>query len=519
MRSLRVRLTLWYIGILGILLLLGACMLYLAGQKALLTETDAFLRGEGRHIAASCTDTGSPDLAEIQEALTSATGQGPAPGKSSAFLSFDMSYARVLKYTDTGAAGQSGTNQFQVIAQSPTLEAAPSVSQALDVLMNRPQLKSTGGQFGGSNEEDRLRVLLIPVRFGSGDGAVQVAVPWDHNADILEHLGIVLTACLMLVLLVSGAGGWILIARTLHPIARIVEEADRLDASDLPAALIPEASESDTEVGRLVVTLNRMMTRLRTAFDAQRRFAEAQQRFAADASHELRTPLTILRGEMDVALARRRDADAYRAVIASAVEEIDRMSRIVEGLSLAAEYDAENLSPNSRIETIDILMLALITADELRGKAALNNITIRTRGAESSDPRLMVVGDPEQIRLLLRNLIDNAVKYTNPEGYVDITVSARPNWETPHGDIVITVKDNGIGIASDDLPYIFDRFWRADRTRNREGSGLGLAISRQIATAYGGSLTCASRLGSGTEFTLQLPSAGHLNSQPLRLQD
>ena len=502
-RSLRVRLTLWYIGILGVLLLLGAFLLYVAAHRALLTETDAYLQQEARHIALACGEStsGSPDPAEIRESLASATGPGTTQGKNSAFLSFDTSYARIVKYVN------GTTNQFEVVAQSPTIAADPSISQALDVLLYQRGKQLISRQFAGSTDESRLRAAAISIHLGNEPAIIQVAVPWDHNADILEHLGAGLVICLMLVLLVAGAGGWILVAKTLHPIARIVEEADRLDAADLPTALIPDAFETDTEVGRLVVTLNRMMTRLRSAFDAQRRFAEAQQRFAADASHELRTPLTILRGEMDVALTRPRDAETYRAVIASAVEEIDRMSRIVEGLSLSAEYDAENLAPGRRAERIDLRSITQVAVDELCAKATAKGIAIKLRGDGATEPEAAVMGDPEQFRLLLRNLIDNAVKYTNPEGLVEVTISGHPNQDSALGGIVVTIKDNGIGIAPDDIPFIFDRFWRADRTQNREGSGLGLAISRQIAMASGGTLVCSSRLGEGAEFTLWLPRA------------
>ena len=165
-------------------------------------------------------------------------------------------------------------------------------------------------------------------------------MPWDHNADILERLGGLLALGVLLVLLLAALGGWALVGRTLQPIRRIVTEAERLDAAALPDALLPEAAETDSEIGQLVATLNRMTTRLRQAFDAQRRFAEAQQRFAADASHELRTPLTILRGEMELALTRPRPPAFYQATLSSAMEEIARMGRIVEGLGFLARRDA-----------------------------------------------------------------------------------------------------------------------------------------------------------------------------------
>ena len=357
-----------------------------------------------------------------------------------------------------------------------------------------------------------VRAVTVPVRIGPEAGLLQVAVPWDHNADVLERLATLLALVLPVVLLLAATGGWVLVGRTLQPISRIVAEAERLDASALPEALLPEAGESDSEIGHLVATLNRMTTRLRRAFEVQAHFAEAQQRFAADASHELRTPLTILRGEMELALARPRERAVYEATLVSAVEEIDRMSRIVEGLSFLARQNAGALSADHVGTDVDLAALSRVVTAEFAPSAREAGLHLTSRCPSggwnlSGEPMPVVRGNTDQLHLLLRNLVDNALKYTPSGGQVMISTGTLAGVGGAPDSALFTVEDTGVGIAAADLPHIFERFWRADRARSTGGSGLGLSICAQIAEAHGGELTADSQLGTGSRFQLRLPLA------------
>ena len=474
-RSLRFRLTLWYTGVLAALLLLASALLYEGVSHTLRAETEAFLTSVAQSIAAS-DSTEADDLVEAiaeKPGTSRSTPDGP--------LLFDVVYTRLVSRATKKS-----------LAVSPNLNTRPALVTALDPLLSLSALKSGQFSFAGPDEERRMRVLTTPVRLGKAAGWLQVAVPWDHNSDVLERLTALLFLGVPAIILLAGTGGWVLVGRTLQPISRIVAEAERLDADSFPEALLPQAAESDTEIGHLVTTLNRMTTRLRRAFDVQRKFAESQQRFAADASHELRTPLTILRGEMELALSRPREAAVYQATLASAVEEIDRMSRIVAGLGFLAREDAGEMSPAPPLQPVDLRRLCEFVREELAAKAAFKKIDLKIITTDT----VFVFGDPDQLHLLLRNLGDNALKYTPPGGCVTLTL-------TP--DAVVTVTDTGIGIAARDLSQVFDRFWRADRARTSEGSGLGLAISKQIAEIHGGTLTVESILGHGTTFRLSLP--------------
>ena len=178
------------------------------------------------------------------------------------------------------------------------------------------------------------------------------------------------------------------------------------------------------------------------------------------------------------------------------------MSRIVAGLGFLAREDAGEMSPAPPAQFVDLRQLCTFVGEELAAKAAQKEISLKIVAKATA----FVSGDPDQLQLLLRNLGDNALKYTAPGGSVTLTLAPAAALGTS-ASAIITVTDTGIGIADDDLPFVFDRFWRADRARASEGSGLGLAISKRIAEAHGGTLTVESTLGRGTTFTLELPGA------------
>lgn len=469
-RSLRARLTLWYTGALACILVAAALGGHAAARRALLAETDNFLRAEaGRIAGATAREPGADELAESL-ALPRQTARG----------SFDVVYAVALD-PQTG----------QIVAQSPALAAEPTVR---DRLTRTPAV--SGLAFLTPRGGPKLRVWTQPLT--PGRLTLRLAVSYERRADLLERLDRTLAVALPLVLALAAVGGWLLVGRTLHPIGRIVREAERLDPQAPPPFLLPAPRETDSELGGLVAALNAMTARLHQSFAVQRRFASAQQRFAADASHELRTPLTILRGEMDLALSRPRSAETYQKTLASAVEEIDRLSRIVEGLSFLARRDGGQLAAPPVRAPVRLTALVETVRADFAARAAEKNVTLRV---EKADETADVTGDAGQLRQLVANLTENALNYTPPGGCVRLTVGRDEKSAT------VQVADTGIGLSEDDLTHVFERFWRADRARQSGGSGLGLAICKEIAHAHGGELTAQSAPGAGSVFTLRLPSS------------
>jgi signal transduction histidine kinase len=252
--------------------------------------------------------------------------------------------------------------------------------------------------------------------------------------------------------------------------------------------LDPDATD---ELVRLGHTLNDMLARLEASFVALRRFT-------ADASHELRTPLAVIRADVERAMHTGRDAHEHAVALEEALQEVSRMTGLVESLlTLALGDEGRDALTRGEVALEPLVHDVAETAGILGEQARVN---VRVPRVEP----VTVRGDAERLRQLLLNLVTNAVKYSHEGGLVEISLESR------HDEAIITVRDDGIGIAAADLPFIFDRFWRADPARSRStggGSGLGLAISQWIAQAHDGRIDVQSRLGRGTTFTVVLPAA------------
>jgi two-component system, OmpR family, sensor kinase len=287
-------------------------------------------------------------------------------------------------------------------------------------------------------------------------------------------------------LVLAALGGAILARFALRPIKAITDTAHQITVTQDLGRRIPIVVPND-ELGRLSSTINDMLARLETSFDAQ-------QRLVADVSHDLRTPLTTIRGNLDLLKRGAVDDEVMRGEALRAIgDETERMSRLVSDLLLLAQADAGMTLHRQPVE-LDTLLLEVYRQAQVMALA--HNISVRL-GAED---QALVGGDVDRLRQLLLNLIDNALKYTPAGGQVVLVLRRSDGW------VRIQVTDNGVGIAPEDLPHIFERFYRADRSRARRGgSGLGLSIAQWIAEAHGGRVEVSSEVGKGSTFTVWLP--------------
>jgi two-component system OmpR family sensor kinase len=310
----------------------------------------------------------------------------------------------------------------------------------------------------------------------------------------LQRVLVLLLGGTFVTLVVAGGVGLLMSWLALRPIDRITHTAARIaDAQDLGQRL--SVPDTDDEVGRLVSTFNAMLARLDQLF-------RAQQRLGADVSHELRTPLTTIRGNVDLLRRGAADDPAERVIALDAIEaEVDRMSRLVSDLLLLAQAEAGMKLEKQPVE-LDTLILQVYRQAQLMSATRFpsgERVAIHL----GHEDQAIVEGDPDRLKQLLLNLIDNALKYTPSGG--EITLSLYRDTE----GVRVSVADTGVGIPPDVLPYIFDRFYRAQR-EGRKGVGLGLSIARWIAEAHDGRLAVESQVGQGTTFTLWLPNtAGH----------
>ncbi|HLW66642.1 MAG TPA: heavy metal sensor histidine kinase [Gemmataceae bacterium] len=287
------------------------------------------------------------------------------------------------------------------------------------------------------------------------------------------------------VLCIGLAGGWWVSSRLLHPIAQITSTASRISATNLSERI--EAKDVDSELAELAEVLNAAFHRLESAFDQL-------TRFTADASHELRTPLAILKSNTELALSRPRTESEYRQALGTCAQAAERMTILVEGLLTLARADAGRLHLRQR--PMDLTKAVEETIVLLRPLAEANNISMQT---ELQPVR--VIGDAAGLSLVVKNLIENALRYNREGGKVRIRLTKTKCEAT------LSVADTGIGIPETDRPHIFERFYRVDKARSRAsgGSGLGLAICKSIVEAHGGRIEFKSRQDKGSEFCVVLP--------------
>jgi len=334
----------------------------------------------------------------------------------------------------------------------------------------------------------RIRTVALPVqRNGRLVEVVQVGVPLAPTERTLHRW---IEALLVLVPLgvgLAAAGGRVMARAALRPVDEMARAARRIDAGAL-ARRITVRGTGD-ELDRLAETLNGMLARLENAFGGMRRFS-------ADAAHELRTPLTALKGTLEVALRSDRSGAEYRAALASALEEVERLVRLAEDLLLLSRATAGPESPRARVE---LESLVLDVADVGARLAKDRSVTVRV----GSMAQVAVLGDAGSLRRALLNLVENGVKYTPAGGRVEVSVAAAA------GEAVIAVEDTGPGIDPGDAGRIFEPFVRLDAARDREsgGSGLGLAIARSIVVAHRGTLEVERPALGGSRFTIRLPVA------------
>jgi signal transduction histidine kinase len=347
---------------------------------------------------------------------------------------------------------------------------------------------------------DSVRLLLVaqPDTSESQVARIVTAVDTMPADDAPRALATSLLGLVPLFMLLSTFAAYFISGLALRPVELIINEVEAItDGRSLHRRL--PADMGGDELGRLSNTLNEMIARLETSFGALRRFT-------ADASHELKTPLTVLRADVERAMNPRSSHNEQLVALEEALQETARMTDLVDSLLTLARAD------EGRFEIVtEPIHLEPLTREVFETAVILGE----DAGLEVGLPVIedaVVLGDRTRLRQLFLNLITNAIKYTPRGGRVEVALSRRT------GEATFTVRDTGIGIAAGDLPYVFERFWRADRARSRQASGdagapgrggfgLGLSISQYIAQAHGGSLTVQSRLGRGSVFTVALPLA------------
>lgn len=332
-----------------------------------------------------------------------------------------------------------------------------------------------------------IRVFSSEIRIRGDSYSVQVAAPMDEFDEALGRFRWMILLLSPLLLSVASAGGYWMSGRALRPVDEIIREAESIDSKNLSKRL--RITKSEDELQRLSKVLNGMLERLETAFNKI-------ARFTADASHELRTPIAVMRTITEVSLRTSQTIAEHRDAETKVLEELEKTSSLVEKLMLLARADRGE----DRLQYCPVDLASTVREACFEGEILAETKQITLEKNISREP-FIVQGDFQRLRRLFVILIENAVKYTPTCGQVTISVGHTDGFAT------VEVKDTGIGIAPEDLPHIFDRFYRADKARSRDGGGLGLGLSiaQWEADAHGGSIVVQSVLGRGSAFQVRLP--------------
>ena len=466
LHSIRFRLVLWFTVILALVLVAFSFFVYLNQGRDILGESE--FRLQRKLAALEVTLTISPDGIVVPPGVLQDTD--------------------VLVFLDGNG---------QVLASHGPLPAQETISlaaRARQEAENRTTQDNAISWIQGAGAlHTNYMFVTVPLQNGPRPvGLVILGSPADPYG-LGSRLILTLVGGSLVTLIIALLGGYWLADRAMRPVSTITQAARTIGETDLSRRL---NMKSKDELGELANTFDGMLGRLQAAFERQRQFV-------ADASHELRTPLTIVNLETSRALSSKRKPEDYQHALTVIRSENDFMSSLVNDLLTLARMDAGQASV--QMDRVDLGDVALETIERLSPLAARNGVEL----AAGDLPDVQILGDRQHLIQMVSNLVDNAIKYTNGE---DKKVSIETGLTGE--DAWIRVSDNGPGIAPENLPHLFERFYRIDESRTRTddgressqspaGSGLGLSIVQWIAKSHGGEIKVESQLGSGTTFEVR----------------
>jgi heavy metal sensor kinase len=454
---LRIRITGWYVGLLAVIIGAVGAFLVLRLRADLMGSIDRSIRPAAGQIAGDYRAEGVPEFAD----------------SAGTVLKGARSVAQLL-----AADGTVVTSFGDPVAGVPMIRGA-DVAAAL-----AGRTVSVTRSLGREAQDFRLTARGV-----RRDGVVQVVVAGESLAPVersVDRVVVLLLLACPAALLAIAIGGWSLARRSLRPVEEMTSTAEAIGVDRLEDR-VAEPPTRD-ELGHLARTLNTMLDRIQQG-------VEEQRRLVADASHELRTPLAAMRAEIDVSLTADDLPGAARDVLASAREEVDRMTRTVDDLLTLATVDDGALE--LRPERVDLAELTRRVADGLAPLASRRHVTVQWDGEPSA-----VLVDAARFAHAVRNVIENAIEFSPAGGIVRLTTAAHA------GRGRLLVEDQGPGIPVELRTRIFDRFFRVDpsRTRATGGTGLGLAITTEIVEAHGGQVSVVDA-AAGSVFAIDVPLA------------
>ncbi len=476
-RNVRTRLTAWYVAVLA-----GVLLLYVGGASALVFFQ---LRSELDHF-------GIDDLETVEGLLSFG-----ADGRLSLHSDYhDHPYPANMQDRLLEVWSGDGTLLYRnELLGNRALGEKPGASEGSDGYSIRTIRMSDGIPARVVSKKHLLDERSTLIRVGYSEEPL-----WGH----FWQIAIGMIAGLPLALGLAGVGGYFLARRFLSPLERMAHRVNEINAARLSARL--DVENPYDELGALAKAFNETLARLEGSFEQLRRFT-------SDASHELRTPLTAIRSVGEVGLQRHGGIEDYRETIGSMLEEVGRLSQLVDSLLTISRAESGQ---------VQLARVAISLLPFVRDTVSVLDVLVEEKGqllTMEGDERVQVQADGAILRQVLLNLLDNAIKYSPSGTCISVRVSLRNDQRMA----AVEITDHGPGIAPEHREKVFDRFYRIDEGRSREagGTGLGLAIAKWGAEIHGGQLDFRCPTAGGCEFRLQLPIADRASarSQPPRLSD
>ena len=455
--TLAFRLTLWYAGIFALCSCVAFLLFYTLIISVLQDRTDQELLAQAQRFSALLAGDG------IGAVNNSAVIEAQAAGEKKVFF-------RLLNLT--GETFSSSNMSYwkdidvDVGAIAKLLRGSGPVLETISV----------------PNRSDELRILYAML---SPSVIVQVGQAMESQARLLDAFKRVFIITMSGLILLAAGVGWFMARRAVSGIEAVTHTAQKISGGSLQERVLVKAGGD--EIDQLATTFNQMVDRIQTLVTEIKEMSD-------NIAHDLRSPVTRIRGTAEVTLTTGKSLDDYANMAASTIEDCDRLLDMINTMLLISKTEAgvEKLSR----EEIDLAALVRGACELFAPVAEEKRVSLSCAAAEPTP----IAGDARMLQRMLSNIVDNAVKYTPSGGTVEVSLakSERP-------DIIVSVKDTGVGISAPDLPRIFQRFYRCDHSRSQPGTGLGLSLARAIARAHGGDITVSSTVNHGSTFIITLP--------------
>ncbi len=452
--TLAFRLTLWYAGIFTISTLVAFLALYFVISTVLKERRDQdFLEDVQEYSSMLATEGMDRVKSEIAWEVSS-------DGAEHIFLRLLSMDGEELLTTDMSAWRGVGSGSH---ALEKLKKGAPHVLETLDLPEHEFHVRTVYGIIGP-------------------DLVLQIGESLAEDTEFLEIHRKIFVPLMAVMVIIAAFFGWLLAKRALRGVEEVTETAIEISEGALDKR-VPHKVRGE-EIERLATTFNYMLDRINVLIKEMREITD-------NIAHDLRSPLARIRGAAEMALANSA-SDEHRTFAANVIEDCDRLIGIINTMLDIAE--AESGAAEIILEEVDIARVTRRACELFQAIAEEHSIRITTELPDSC----VVYGEPRKLQRMVANLLDNALKYTPPEGTVTVSVNAN------NGQVAISISDTGVGISEDDLPHIFKRFYRCDISRAQGGTGLGLSLVQAIVHSHGGSVNATSHLGKGSTFTVTL---------------